>query len=433
MPEFLQLTSPKEALQKLLTNLEARNPESEILETRLALGRVTAEDIIASHPLPEFPRSTVDGYAVYGQDTFGCSESLPGYLTLVGEVLMGKKSSILLTPGFCTLIHTGGMLPDGANAVIMLEDTQTVQSRKERNSYSQEVEIRHAVTEGENVLQVGEDVEKGEIVIRAGTKVRPVEIGGCMALGIVKMRVAIKPMIGIISTGDEVIHPEKKPRIGQVRDINSYSLAALIDSAGGNPIIYGVVSDNLEQLKSAAKKAISECDAIVITAGSSASSRDTTAEAIAHLGEPGVLVHGINIRPGKPTILSVCAGKAVIGLPGNPVSALVIASLFVVPLIEYLLGLRLTHPHSTVLAKLNINVSSQAGREDWIAVKLAPISRNHQDSSRNQGEEEINWIAEPIFSKSNLIFSLVKSDGLICIPLERTGISAGEIVEVSII
>ena len=168
-------------------------------------------------------------------------------------------------------------------------------------------------------------------------------------------------------------------------------------------------------------------------AGSSASSRDTTAEAIAQLGEPGVLVHGINIRPGKPTILSVCAGKAVIGLPGNPVSALVIASLFVVPLIEYLFGLRLTHPHSTVLAKLNINVSSQAGREDWIAVKLAPISRNHQDSSRNQAEEEINWIAEPIFSKSNLIFSLVKSDGLICIPLERTGISAGEIVEVSII
>jgi molybdopterin molybdotransferase len=287
-----------------------------------------------------------------------------------------------------------------------------------------EVEIARAVAEGENVIHVGEDVSTGQVVLTAGVRVYPAEIGGCMALGITQLRVAKIPKIGIISSGDEVIPPEQSPRPGQVRDINSYSLAALVDGVGGEPVLYGIVPDNLEAMKAAAAKALTECEAVVITAGSSASARDTTAEAIASLGAPGVLVHGVNVRPGKPTILAVCDGKAVIGLPGNPVSALVIAGLFVVPVIEKLLDLKVVCPRPSVLAKLTVNVPSQAGREDWIAVKLL------LNGKWEMGEGEVRYLAEPVFGKSNLIFSLAAADGLARIPPDATGVGAGEMVEV---
>lgn len=244
-----------------------------------------------------------------------------------------------------------------------------------------------------------------------------------MALGITRLRVTKRPRIGILSSGDEVVPPEDIPCPGQVRDVNSYSLAALVEKAGGEPVLYGIIPDNLAEMKIAAAHALVECEAIVVTAGSSASARDTTAEAIASIGTPGVLVHGVNVRPGKPTILAVCDGKAVIGLPGNPVSALVIAALFVVPVIERLLGAT-PRPKASVLAKLAVNLASQAGREDWVAVKLKVNEKWKPD------ESGVKWIAEPVFGKSNLIFSMAAADGLVCIPSDRTGISAGEIVKV---
>ncbi|MBI4732899.1 MAG: molybdopterin molybdenumtransferase MoeA, partial [Chloroflexi bacterium] len=372
MPEFLRLSPPAEALQTLLQALpdpstgsgQRREPATEFVDTSRSLGRVLAADVHAPHPLPEFPRSSMDGYAVRAHDTFGASESLPGYLTLIGEVPMGTAPDFALTPGSCALIHTGGMLPDGANAVIMLEYTQKVEnppagSKTRGRVGTTEIEISRAVAEGENVLRVGEDVAEGQIVLAAGTRVRPAEIGGCMALGIMQLRVTTKPKIGILSSGDEVVPPGQNPRPGQVRDVNSYSLGALVESAGGEPVLYGIVPDNLEAMKAAAAKALAECAAVIITAGSSASARDTTAEAIASLGAPGVLVHGVNVRPGKPTILAVCDGKAVIGLPGNPVSALVIAGLFVVPVIARLLGAK-PKPRASLLAKLTVNLPSQA-------------------------------------------------------------------------
>jgi molybdopterin molybdotransferase len=248
-----------------------------------------------------------------------------------------------------------------------------------------------------------------------------------MALGITMLRVAKKPKIGILSSGDEVVPPEQNPRPGQVRDVNSYALAALVTQAGGEPVLYGIVLDNLDAMKAAAAKALAECDALVVTAGSSASARDTTAEAIISLGAPGVLVHGVNVRPGKPTILAVCDGKAVIGLPGNPVSALVIAGLFVVPVIERLLGAK-PRPKASLLAKLTVNLPSQAGREDWVAVKLIPSPLHPSPAGRGDGGEGL--LAEPIFGKSNLIFSLAAADGLVRIPPDATGLSAGEMVEV---
>ncbi|GAB4445687.1 MAG: molybdopterin molybdotransferase MoeA [Anaerolineales bacterium] len=424
MPEFLTLLPPDEARALLLSHLSPPAPDSESLNAANALNRILAEDIRAPHPLPEFERTSVDGYAVRARDTYGASDSLPAYLTLIGEVPMGDAPAFELGAGQCALIHTGGMLPKGADAVVMLEYTQQTSEASPdfRSLKSVEIEIFRAVAQGENVIHIGEDVAQGQLILPKGTRLRPAEIGGLMALGITSVRVVRPVKVGLISTGDEVIEPGQSPRPGQVRDINSYSLGALVEKSGGVAKRYGIVSDQFQALKEAAALALSECDAVIITAGSSASTRDMTAEVIRSMGEPGVLVHGINTRPGKPTILGVCGGKAVIGLPGNPVSSLVNGYLFVAPVIEKLLGV-LPKPRAAVQARLTVNLPSQAGREDWWPVKLIG----------NRKSEIVNYEAEPIFGKSNLIFTLASADGLLRIHPDATGLSAGEIVEVLLI
>jgi molybdopterin molybdotransferase len=407
MPEFLELKPPPVALETLLKHF-SRPMGVEEIETVAALGRVTAALVLAPYPLPSFPRSTVDGFAVRSADTFGANDSLPAYLAVVGEVPMGAATDIALSVGQCALIHTGGMLPAQANAVVMVEHTQRARS--------DEIEVLRAVAPGENVLKVGEDVEEAQEVIPAGMRLRPPEIGGLMALGLTHVKVARQPRVGILSSGDEVISPEKELGPGQVRDVNSYSLSALIEQAGGVPVRYGISPDRVEVLRSDAARALSECDSLIISAGSSASARDLTVEVIGSLGTPGVLVHGVDVRPGKPTILAVCDGKVVVGLPGNPVSALVIANLFVVPILHAMLGLRAPSLAPRIRARLTTNLPSQAGREDWVAVQL-----------RETGQ---GFIAEPVFGKSNLIFTLVRADGLLRIPPDATGLEAGQEVEV---
>ncbi|NJC98059.1 MAG: molybdopterin molybdenumtransferase MoeA [Anaerolineales bacterium] len=423
MPEFLTLLPPDEARDLMLSHLSEPIPNSERIDVISSLSRVLAEDILAPHALPDFQRTTVDGYAVRAGDTHGATDSLPAYLTLIGEVPMGDAPTFEIGEGQCALIHTGGMLPNGADAVVMLEYTQIARSGLSPEQRMQsEIEISRAVAEGENVIRIGEDVAQGQLVLLRGTLVRPAEVGGLMALGITSVNVVRRVEVGLISTGDEVIDPGHTPRPGQVRDINSYTLGALIEKGGGVAKGYGIVSDQFEALKEAAAKALSECDVVIITAGSSASTRDMTADVIRSLGEPGVLVHGINTRPGKPTILGVCSGKAVIGLPGNPVSALVNGYLFVIPVIEKLLG-ALPKPRATVQAMLTVNLPSQAGREDWWPVRLIA----------NRKSEIVNYDADPIFGKSNLIFTLASADGLLRIHPDATGLSAGEIVEVMLL
>ena len=421
MPEFLTLLPPDEARALLLSHLSAPLADSEVVDSALAFGRVTARDVLAPHNLPEFPRSTVDGYAVRAADTFGASESLPAYLTLMGEIRMGAPSALALSPVQCALIHTGGMLPDGADAVVMLEYTQTVGVDSQRSD-ANEIEILRPVAMGDGVIAVGEDVRIGQIVLARGRLVREAEIGGLMALGLTQVEVVRKPRVGLISSGDEVVDPAQTARAGQVRDINSYTLSALVTRSGGQAVRYGIVRDDLQSLNATAQRALAECDAVVITAGSSASTRDMTAEVISSLGSPGVLVHGINTRPGKPTILGAANGKAVIGLPGNPVSALVNGFLFVLPVLEKLLG-SLPRLRATVTARLAVNLASQAGREDWWPVILDP-------SSNSAGTGGRPYDAHPIFGKSNLIFTLAAADGLLRIPPDATGLSAGEVVEV---
>ncbi len=406
MGEFLTLLPPPEALALFLARLPA-SPQAELLPTSQALGRVTFDAVTAPIQLPSFIRSTVDGYAVKATETHGASEALPAYLTLAGEILMGEASTIHLAARQCALIHTGGMLPAGADAVVMIEHTQTARQA--------EIEIMRAVGVGENVMLAGEDVKKGEQVMDAGIRLRPAEIGGLMALGLTEIDVTRQPKVGILSSGDEVIPPGQPLAAGQIYDINSYTLQAQIQQAGGIPAIYPIIPDELNAFTAAAEKGLAENDLLIFTAGSSVSARDLTARAIEMLGEPGILVHGVNVRPGKPTILAVCAGKGVIGLPGNPVSASVIASLFVVPAIAKLSGLGKAPFRPRISAKLTINLASQAGREDWVGAKVRETKDGYQ--------------AQPIFGKSGLIFTLSQADGLIRIPSAATGVNAGELVE----
>lgn len=409
MPEFLELTPPGQALETFLDNLPLRQ-RVEMVQTENAAGRVTAEDVTAPHALPEFKRSTVDGYAVKARDTHGASDALPAYLNLKGEVPMGGSPSFQLSETECALIHTGGMLPEGADAVVMVEFTQ--------QSQPDQIEIFHAAAEGENVIEKGEDITEGELVIPEGKRLRAADIGGLLALGITEISVSKKPVVGIISSGDEVIPPDQQPSPGQVRDINSYTLSTLVHDAGGRAVQYGIVEDTRDAMFKAVAEAKENCHVVIVTAGSSASTRDLTAEIMDAQGEPGVLIHGVNVKPGKPTILAVADETSFIGLPGNPVSALVIAGLFVKPVIAAYLGQEKSRIPPTTPARLAVNVSSQTGREHYLPVRLEP------------GEE--GYQAHPVFGKSNLIFILVRADGLVKIPSEASGMSAGEEVTVTL-
>jgi molybdopterin molybdotransferase len=407
MPELFTVLPPHEALQKLFTQLTPRVP-TETIDTARALNRVLAEVPIAHSPLPAFPRSTMDGYAVRASDTFGASEAIPAYLTVIGESPMGSAPTRSAARGTAMIIHTGGMLPAGADAVVMIERTQ--------QTTETEIEVMRAVAPGENVLQVGEDVQPGDPLFPIGHLLRPQDLGGLMALGITQVIVAQQPRVGILATGDEVIDPHAEPQPGQVRDVNTYSIGGIVERAGGVARSGGIIRDNFEALYEAAQNLLDRSDVLVLSAGSSVSVRDMTADVIKRLGQPGLLVHGVSIKPGKPTIIAVCEGKPVFGLPGNPVSAMVVGDLFITPTLWRLQGC--DHPplRQTIRARLTHNLASVPGRVDYIQVKL--IDRD--------GEL---W-AEPVFGKSNLIYTLVKADGMLIIPIDANGVAASELADV---
>lgn len=407
MPELFTVLPPQPALQKLFDQLTVAVP-TETIETPLALNRVLAEAPIARSPLPAFPRSTMDGYAVRASDTFGATEAIPAYLTVIGESPMGGAPTRSVDRGEAMIIHTGGMLPDGADAVVMIERTQ--------KTTEYEIEVMRAAAPGENVLQVGEDVRPGDPLLLSGHLLRPQDLGGLMALGLTQVSVARRPRVGVLATGDEVIDPHSEPQPGQVRDVNTYSIGGIVERAGGIVQAGGIIRDNFEALYEAARNLLDRSDALVISAGSSVSVRDMTSDVIGQLGQPGVLVHGVSIKPGKPTILAVCEGKPVFGLPGNPVSAMVVGDLFITPTLWKLQGCDRPPLRQTIRAKLSHNLASVPGRVDYIQVKLI--------------ERDGTLWAEPVFGKSNLIYTLVKADGMMIIPIDANGIAAGEVVEV---
>jgi len=409
MPEFFNVLAPDIALQTLLERLPAQ-VEAETVPTYQALGRVTAAAILAPEHLPAFPRSTMDGYAVRASDTFGASESLPAYLEVVGEVAMGQASDITLAVGQAAVAYTGGMLANGANAVVMVENTQAIDATS--------IEVLRPVAPGENVVQVGEDVRQGETIVPAGWLCRPQDLGGIVALGITQVKVHRRPRVAIVSTGDEIVAPEAIPGPGQIRDINTYTIAALVQQAGGVPVPLGVVRDDYEAQRQAAVKGLAQADMLIFSAGSSVSSRDMTVQVLNSLGTPGVLVHGIAHRPGKPTIVALVEGKPAFGLPGNPVSAMIVFGILVRPTIYALTGCTQPPQPTTVRARLTKNIPSVTGREDHVQVRLFSADGELQ--------------AEPVFGKSNLIYTLIRAAGIVVVPLNQGGLYAGEEVPVQV-
>jgi molybdopterin molybdotransferase len=373
-----------------------------------ALDRVLAADIRSPGELPSFRRSTMDGFAVRAGDTFGATEGLPAYLEVVDDVPMGRAPARVLGLGECARIATGGMLPDESDAVIMVEQTQEVGGAT--------IEALRAVAPGENVVQVGEDVRTGDPILPRGHTLRAQDLGGLVALGITSVRVTRRLRVAIISGGDELVDPAEEPGPGKIRDINSYTLSALVRRAGHLPCPIGVIPDEYDLLIDAARGAFDVNDVVILSAGSSVSARDMTAQVIHGLGTPGVLVHGVSLKPGKPTILAVCDGKPVFGLPGNPVSCMVTYDLFVSPTLAHLSGAT-SAPRRTLTARLSRNIASATGREDYIQVRL--------DRRPDGGFDAI-----PVFGKSNLIFTLIRSDGMLKVPLDAGGINAGQTVEV---
>jgi molybdopterin molybdotransferase len=341
-------------------------------------------------------------------DTYGAAPSLPAYFRVIGDVTMGAEANFSLNMGEAARIYTGGMLPQNADAVVMIERTQTINT--------DQLEVLAPVAVGENVVQIGEDVQCSDPVLPVGTRLRPVDIGALLSAGALTVDVILPPRVGILSSGDEIVPPHVSPQIGQIRDINTAALAGLVNQSGGDPIPLGISSDDYSDLLAKAQAGLDSCDMLIITAGSSISTRDLTAEVIQALGSPGILQHGLAVKPGKPTLIGVCDGKPVIGLPGNPASAYLVARQILVPIIAHWFG-EIPPLKTTILAILTHDIPSASGREDTIPVKLI------------RGES--GWQAEPIFGKSNLIFTLARADGVITIPSQSAGLRAESTVEVT--
>ncbi|MDI3481712.1 MAG: molybdopterin molybdotransferase [Tepidanaerobacteraceae bacterium] len=409
MPLFSAVTV--EQVKSLLKkHLEGFKPETECVDLISAYNRVLAEDIFSPEDIPGFNRSTVDGFAVKAVDTFGGSEAMPALLTLVGEIGMGERPNIKLSSGEAAKIPTGGMLPEGSDAVVMLEYTQLLDDVT--------LCVERPVAPGENVVAAGEDMKKGEIVFRRGHTLRPQDLGALAALGIWEVRVAKPPVISVISTGNEVKPPDQSIRLGEVRDINTYSICGQVKKWGGVPLPLGIVKDDFQELSDAVKSAVEKSDAVLLSGGSSVGSRDHTVKVIESLGKPGVLAHGLSVKPGKPTVVAVVGGTPIIGLPGHPVSAMVIFEIIARPMISMMLGRDEDYGSAKIFARMSRNVASAAGRQDYIRVKL-----------ERRGEEV--W-AVPVLGKSGLISTMVESCGLAHIPPHKQGVAQGEMVEVEL-
>ena len=408
MPEFFKLMTHQDAFTQLKNGIEY-NLNMEEIPTLESLDRITANALVSPEDLPAFRKSTVDGYSVRAKDTFGASASLPAYLDIAGEIPMGYTTVPSVGIGQAFKAYTGGMVATNSDAVVMEEHTQIAGKTT--------IEVTHPVASGENIIDVGEDIRKNDHILPEGHLIRSQDIGGLIALGIMNIAVIKKPLIGIISTGDELVNPSIAPAEGQVRDINTYTLSALIQKAGGTAIQIGIIKDDYQQQFEAAKQALNNTDLLIFSAGSSISNRDLTSTVINNLGNPGVIAHGISIKPGKPTIVGIVNNKPVFGLPGNPVSAMVVFNLLVRPSIYFASGCVNPPSLAIIPAILTKDVPSSSGREDHIQVKLE-ISKDG------------DLYADPLFAKSNLIHSLVKADGTVTVPFDEGGLYSGTKVDV---
>jgi molybdopterin molybdotransferase len=384
-----------------------RRTPAETVPLAAALRRVPAGPVAAPHPLPGFPRSTVDGYAVRAADTYGVSEGLPGYLNVTGAVRMGAEPDTPVTLGTAVAMPTGGVIPPGADAVVMIEYTAEVMPGT--------IEVVRPVAPGDGIVRADEDAKRGDQIVPVGRPLRPQDLGMLAAAGVTSVTVHAQPVVTIFSTGDEVVPPEvAELKPGQVRDATAAALAALVADAGGRPAFGGIVPDDPGALEKALRGALPASDLLVISAGSSVGTRDETASAVARLGPPGIWCHGLAIKPGKPTLLADCDGVPVIGLPGNPRSALVVFRLIGMALVRLVGGCTLPPPEPSTRATLARDLASATGRLDIVQVRVR------------------DGAAVPVFGVSALLSVLTEADGYIVIPEEATGLDAGSEVDVTL-
>jgi molybdopterin molybdotransferase len=401
MTEFFRVRTVAEALESFRP---AHRVGVESVPVERGGGRTLARDIVGAHPLPGFARSTVDGFAVRATDTFGASESLPAYLEILGAVEMGAIAQIAVTTGTTLDVPTGGALPEGADAVVMVEHTSRAGSDR--------VEVMRPVAPGENVVGPDEDARPGDVLAPCGRSLRPQDAGMLAAAGVVGVEVWRRPSVAIVSTGDEVVPVDTDVLApGRVRDANAPALALLVEELGGEPVLHGIVPDDPLALESTCRAALADADVLVVSAGSSVGTRDATGDVVSRLGEPGIWCHGLAVKPGKPTLLADVGGKPVIGLPGNPLSALVVMRL-VGGNVVALVGGRSAPELSRRPARLARNVASATGRFDVVQVRLS-------------GDD-----AHPIFGRSAQLSVLTAADGFITIADAVQGLAKGSDVVV---
>jgi len=408
MEAFFKVKEPAEVFH-IIDRFSPAGEETIRLED--AMGRILSRDLIAGEDLPAFFRSAMDGYAVRAKDTYGAGENLPALLDVVGEVVMGKIPGMVVGEGQAVRISTGGMLPEGADGVVMVEYAHPLDEKS--------LEVTRTISPLENVIQPGDDIRKDATVLKKGHRLRPQDLGLMAGLGQGTTSVYRTPRVAILSTGDEIVPIHEVPRPGQVRDINRYSLGGFCHRLKVEPIYLGLCADKFEDLKAMVQEGLDEADTVWISGGSSVGVRDLTLKVFETLPDFELLVHGISISPGKPTILGRSGRKPVIGLPGHVASALVVAEVFLSRLILRLSGgsNSFADLHKEVEAELSRNMESTPGREDYVRVKLI---QNHDGI----------FIAEPVFGKSGLISTLVESDGLLRIELNREGLYKGQKVKV---
>jgi len=406
MKEFFDVQTLADAL-RLRTQFPVVATEKVSLAD--AAGRILGEPVTAGADLPDFPRATMDGYAVRAASTFGASDANPAYLNVVGSVAMGESPQFSIGPGLAGRIATGGQLPEGADSVVMIEHSDTLDAAT--------IEVYRSVAPGQHVLQKGEDFARGELLLPAGKPIRPQEAGLLAAVGRRRLRVFRKPVIGIVSTGDEIVSIDTQPAPGQIRDMNSYILSGQVRELGAKPVRYGIVKDNPEALLTVCRTAVENSDMVLLSGGSSVGGRDYTVEVLSQLENAQILVHGIAISPGKPTILARTGHQAVWGLPGNVVSAMVVFRVVVTPFVQTIQGMGEEYRQPVrIPAILTRNLASSQGRSDFVRVHL----------KRENGR----FLARPILGKSALIHTMVYADGLLEVDADTEGLEEGAAVEV---
>lgn len=407
--EMFKVHSVKAAREKMMENFKDFKVEIEEIDIIDAEGRILGEDIYSKLNVPHFRRSTVDGYALRSRDTHGASDSLPMFIEKIGEVEMGKAATVTVTEDTAVYVPTGGMVPEGADAVVMIEYVEVLDDIN--------IIVSKSVVQKENIIDIGDDIKENQKVLLKGMKLRPQDIGVLSSIGIYTVKTFKMPSISIISTGDEIIDPREELQPGKIKDINTYTIAAMAKEIGLNVIERVVVKDDKYLLKATLKYALEKSDIVVLSGGSSVGTKDISSIVINEIGSPGVFVHGVAMKPGKPTILAKVKDKPVFGLPGQPTSAIIAFKVFVEYFVRKIINID-EYEERFVEAKMKVNVPSAAGKETYQMVYLK--------------KEEDKYIAEPVNGKSGMITLMSKAKGYIKIHEDIEGITAGEKIKVNL-